>query len=428
MRATFVRLAALTLALVSLVACTEKRELLAPRVRNDNFIAIERPFFPVLDKGESFVEIAAGERHTCARKSKGTVYCWGSNLDRQLGFDPGETCGTFGTDGPCAKQPMVVPMSSTEGALSSAIRLDVGNHHTCVLDPNRIAWCWGENLSGQVGYGPGWGGYLNRPTRVYGGLTFLSIGAGGNQTCGTRATPAGTANETYCWGNGVYAPALIALGGAFTQLAVAGDHACGDLGNRNWLCWGSNNSGQLAVDPMTMTSAPPYVWVHAVDGAARVEVAGGYTCADQSTGSVQCFGRNMVLDPIALRSVPMGLGNPQFTGSATHLPQSVAAPGSLHGVAVGDNHGCALDVGGAAWCWGRGDIGQLGNNVATSSATPVLVAGGHTFRALAVGVYHTCGIGTDNTIWCWGDNYYGQLGNRSASIYQELKPVQAIVP
>jgi alpha-tubulin suppressor-like RCC1 family protein len=33
----------------------------------------------------SAAEITVGEYHTCARKTDGTLWCWGSNSDLQLG-------------------------------------------------------------------------------------------------------------------------------------------------------------------------------------------------------------------------------------------------------------------------------------------------------------------------------------------------------
>jgi alpha-tubulin suppressor-like RCC1 family protein len=44
-------------------------------------------------------------------------------------------------------------------------------------------------------------------------------------------------------------------------------------------------------------------------------------------------------------------------------------------VSAGGFHTCARTEAGAAYCWGRGFAGQLGNGVAANSLTPSAVAG-----------------------------------------------------
>jgi alpha-tubulin suppressor-like RCC1 family protein len=88
---------------------------------------------------------------------------------------------------------------------------------------------------------------------------------------------------------------------------------------------------------------------------------------------------------------------------------------ALSNVTTGQYHACALDPNGAAYCWGNGNWGQLGNGLnasgyADSSVYPVAVRGGLRFKALAAGQLHTCGISTDNHVYCWGSNYNGELG------------------
>ena len=75
----------------------------------------------------------------------------------------------------------------------------------------------------------------------------------------------------------------------------------------------------------------------------------------------------------------------------------------LGAMTVGDDHACALTVGGAAYCWGWNVFGQIGDGTTSyERPTPTLVRGGLSFRQISAGTYHTCGVTTANRAYCWG--------------------------
>ncbi|OLC70617.1 MAG: hypothetical protein AUH78_20435 [Gemmatimonadetes bacterium 13_1_40CM_4_69_8] len=82
---------------------------------------------------------------------------------------------------------------------------------------------------------------------------------------------------------------------------------------------------------------------------------------------------------------------------------------------AGTPHSCGVAMGGAAYCWGDGGYGQLGNGSQNNSLVPVPVVGGLAFTSLSARQLHTCGIAADNRAYCWGWNPDGQLGNGSTS-------------
>ena len=422
MRATLRHIALVVVAALSVAACRDQKDLLAPAAPSAMIIPTKPPII-ILPRPGDLMEITAGDQHTCVRKRSGAVSCWGWNMYGQIGVATTAFCGYLGGAGPCAPQPAEVTAPANAN-FTSATHITAGSWHSCALDPNGIAFCWGYNYNGQVGKGTGG----NAPTPVaVNGFSFGSLAAGGETTCGTT-----NFSLLLCWGEfplapgptmRSYAPATVAIGTSFTSLAVANDHGCGNIGNNNWLCWGSNKSGQLATDTSALASSTPFTWVHAFDGATNVAITGGTTCADQSGAVEQCVGANLLYSS-SLSQIGL-LGNPQFLGNSTFVPQT---PGPLHGVALSSTHACGLDASAAAWCWGVGDAGELGNGSSLGSTAIVAVAGGHTFRAVAVGRYHSCGIGTDNHVYCWGDNYYGQLGLPSAPMYGVKTPVQTIDP
>lgn len=101
------------------------------------------------------------------------------------------------------------------------------------------------------------------------------------------------------------------------------------------------------------------------------------------------------------------------TEKATTSTTEAEAPAGFEvtEIAAGDQHVCALDPNGAAWCWGYNRMGQLGDGTNEDSLVPVEVAGGRRFTALSAGRYFTCGLDEAGAAHCWGDNSSGAIGD-----------------
>jgi hypothetical protein len=131
---------------------------------------------PVLARG-AVESLAAGSAHTCG-VSGGEVLCWGDNRFGQLG------------DGSTEGRPQPV---AVRGLPAAATHVVAGAVHTCALVTGGSAYCWGQNLHGQLGDGTTTS--RNTAVAVEGGLQFRSIHAGGALTCGFT-----TEGAEYCWG------------------------------------------------------------------------------------------------------------------------------------------------------------------------------------------------------------------------------------
>lgn len=179
---------------------------------------------PVAVSGNaSYASISAGGAHVCALSSAGAAVCWGSDAEGQL--------GTAATTETCAGQ----PCSSTPRAVQGApafTAITAGEYHTCALDGDGQAWCWGSNEYGQVG-AETTGTCVSHAMNVScatlpvavnaGALRFVRIAAGAHHTCALTA-----AGAAWCWGvNNEYELGTGSDLPAFsrTPLAVTGGHA-----------------------------------------------------------------------------------------------------------------------------------------------------------------------------------------------------------
>jgi hypothetical protein len=89
-------------------------------------------------------------------------------------------------------------------------------------------------------------------------------------------------------------------------------------------------------------------------------------------------------------------------------------------VSVGDDHVCALDERGRAYCFGNNHAGQLGARTPVvcgivgesgrrscyptpSESGPLRAGGGLRFAAVSAGRYLTCGVDAEGGAFCWGE-------------------------
>ena len=138
---------------------------------------------PVLVSGGHTWASVSGD--SCGMTTVGDAYCWGSNQYGQLG--DGIT-----TD---SNVPVLVSGGHTWASVTN------GNDHTCGVTLFNEAYCWGKNAYGQIGDGTTGGGTWtwtpkHNPTVVSGGLTWVSLTNGNDHTCGVT-----TSDVAYCWGS-----------------------------------------------------------------------------------------------------------------------------------------------------------------------------------------------------------------------------------
>jgi|GEM_PF-2766816 len=149
-------------------------------------------------------ELAVGQLHACARTSDNRLYCWGQNDRGQLGVNPSTT--------PSSATPVEVDWP---GALSVPVNhVAAGSKHTCARETTGQVWCWGDNVSGQLGNGATSQFPVGEPVQVGSalGLTTAHLVAGSAHTCAKKVD-----TSLWCWGgntmgqllSGTLSPSLV---------------------------------------------------------------------------------------------------------------------------------------------------------------------------------------------------------------------------
>ncbi len=330
--------------------------------------------------------------NTCVVLDTGSISCWGDNTSGELG-------GGF------ADSAWHNPVTIAAGA-EPFRAVSLGATHACALTLAGRAYCWGLGTNGELGHGQN--ASSNAPVAVAGGQVFVQIAAGGAHSCGLTRSAA-----IFCWGTNrsgqignrtaasSNVPTAVAApnGVSFTAISAGTSHTCALASNGSVYCWGANGAGQIGTGTTSDASAPTAV--QAATSFRAVTAGGAHTCALASAGTPVCWGAN---------------GSGQVGGVAQGSAESTRpqiVPGGLvfDSLEAGEAHTCGLTADGAAYCWGAGRSGQLGNGQAADSPRPVLVVGGHVFRSLSLGTVHSCGMAADGITRCWGSNANGQVGS-----------------
>ncbi|MEI6694369.1 MAG: fibronectin type III domain-containing protein, partial [Actinomycetes bacterium] len=352
----------------------------------------------IVDWSSPQSQVTSGGDHTCALATTGSINCWGGNYEGQLGD---------GTNINSSSPVAVLGLNYGVSAIAA------GQYHACALTNTGGVECWGNNVYGQLGNGTQTP--ATAPVSVSGLASGVrAIAAGATQTCALMIT-----GGVKCWGQGngtgtAYSTSLIpvdvtGLTSGVSGIAAGFNNTCALLTTGGIKCWGSNNLGQLG-DGTNIDSSTPVAVIGLGLPASAVTVGGGQACGLLNNGGVKCWGANNVGQ--------LGDG----TGVKSYTPVYVnGLTTGVSAISAGNSHTCALISAGGIKCWGANYHGALGNGTMMKSYIPVDVVGidgvglSSSVSAIAAGQDHTCALFMGGGIECWGYNGFGQLGNGSSS-------------
>ncbi|MFE7869040.1 RCC1 domain-containing protein [Micromonospora humida] len=345
--------------------------------------------------------IAAGDAHSIALLSNGTVVTWGENFFGQLGDGTNARRTTavrvcaVGQSAPCSR------------FLTGVIAIAANRNDNLALLRDHTVVAWGYNSFGQLGDGT----WTNRTTPV--------------RVCAV----------------GQVAPCGRFLSGV-RSIAAGWTHTLAAMENGSAVAWGWNGQGQLG-DGTTATRLTP-VKVCAVgqvapcgkflSGVRSVAAGWGHSLAVVGNALAVAWGRNYEGQ----------LGDGTTVGRTT--PVRVCAVGqvapcdqflyAVNAIAGGEFHSMSLRGDGGPVGWGANYVGELGDGTVVNRAIPVRVcavgeiAPCHRFlygiRHIAVGASHSMAQLSSGGVLGWGFNGYGQLGNGTWDTRLQVTQVCAV--
>ena len=198
--------------------------------------------------------IAAGQQHTVALRSDGTVVAWGNN-------EYGQTTGTPSTSGyPFAATANPVTLSGQ--ALNGVKAVSAGWVHTLALKTNGMVVAWGRDRYGQ--------------TTIPAGLSGVTaIAAGSDHSVALKSD-----GTVVAWGYNYYGQTTVPAGlSGVTAIAAGGSHTAALKSDGTVVAWGYNIIGQTTIPA-------------GLSGVKAIAAGGYHTVALRNDGSVVTWGWN----------------------------------------------------------------------------------------------------------------------------------------
>jgi large repetitive protein len=297
--------------------------------------------FIAVDASHEYTQVSSNWNSTCAVRSDGKLFCWGSNV------------------GDGTTEVRYSPLEIDSGFTHTMV--SVGSATTCAIRTNGQLICWGENSQGTLGNNS----TINStsPVEVDIGSLYEKVSVE-QQACGIIRTT----GVLKCWGDGFrgkvghntavdqLTPLVIDPGVFYKDVEAIDQHTCGITITGDLKCWGRNFWDEVGDGTGVNRFIPTLI----DNGTAYDKVGAGsydHTCAQTSTGLVKCWGENS-----------SGQSGPSGSFTVT-TPQTVAGLTGITNVYSGGSTSCAIDSSGYLWCWGKHDFSvEYGLGITENSA------------------------------------------------------------
>jgi len=396
-----------------------------------------------------FKALSAGEDVTCSLGGAlDEVRCWGLGVDGTV---------MLGSASPSINGTEVGDLKDNPSDLITSI--SVGQRHVCAVVDESIK-CWGEEAYGELGDGGSSVTSTNVPVTVTGmpaGYTPVEVSVNGHHSCALFNSDTDSSDyRIMCWGKnkgqlglGISVPpdgpeSLVdwvqfgfpASGDLITsfktpdisktyyrveEIAAGTNFYCARSIQGLVKCWGQNDQGQLGIGNTTQYGDNanetgghlPFVDLGTNNTAKQIVAGSIHVCALLNTGSVVCWGDNVV-NQVSSISTSYNIGDLSSEMGDSLVPINFGVTNSnIIKLSAGGFHTCALFEDGDVKCWGANGAGQLGKGTTYQSAiADISVDFGNDLKALdiSMGYDHSCAVLENALMKCWGDNRNAELG------------------
>lgn len=319
--------------------------------------------------GKTVISVSAGDDHSLALCSDGTLVAWGDNGYGELGNNS------------TAPSTVPVPVDQT-GVLAgkTVIGISAGGSFSLALCSDGTIAAWGSGASGQLG----------------------------NNITASSYVPVLVSTTGFLSGKSV------------VKIVAGGSHGLAICSDGSVASWGDNTYGLLG-NGNTNSSPVPVMVVNT--GALSGKIVVSVSAADMRCLVVTADGK-----AYSWGASPLGNG-----GSTSSLvPVAVTTTGILSGKSIAMtstySHSIVLCSDGTVASWGSNFEGQLGTNTSVGSDLPIglyasATLSGKLVTSISAGAGFSVAACADGTLASWGSNGYGQLGNNSTTTSYSAVPV-----
>lgn len=351
------------------------------------------------------VRVAAGGSTACAITTDGSVTCASRNQDsgawivEKIAGITDAVDLAFGDRGLCVLHACGSVSCATGGAIGPAghpitMKRMAGLEDATKLVASKHPWNGSASLycalrkSGRVACWASEGGRPAPPLELNNVTGITSLWGGLGICVGTEESTVACFAPTMVDvpdTNGIRGPDIESFTDAPIAVVNGGAMRCALAKDRTPTCWArelGGRSNELFM-PMPLGESP---FVHAAIGRT-------HTCVAETEGSVQCWG------PVQAGAGYHKGGYSYWTG------QRMSGMRDIVEVAAGDGFACGRTAPGEVFCFGRGDVGQLGGGVVVEDrhiAGPI--RGLEDAVSLSVASRYGCAAKKTGRLVCWGDS------------------------
>ena len=223
-------------------------------------------------------QVAAGDRHSLALKSSGTVYAWGANDHDQLGDST--------TTGDVAAPQLVQGLTAVK-------EVAAGADFSLALKADGTVWGWGANDAHQSGAATG---STVQPAAIAGLAEITQIAAGQQ-----FAVALDEDGHVWTWGANDHGqrgsattattPTMLAGVNGIVAVAAGAGHALALASDGTVYSWGSNQDGELGNGTAGTDDATPTPIAN-LDDVTRIAAGSHTSFAVHNDGGMSAWGRN----------------------------------------------------------------------------------------------------------------------------------------